>query len=138
MADMIFDQPGVPTLAYDGDPANLSVTYVLTNSNGTLPSQPDIVVGRPTYVNQAAGDYHFIPASLGVDFAPAAGGADLDRVPHGVDLPRFPTPTANATSARTKSSAYSPAASPIRSSATDSRWSGARVGSNETAGAGAP
>jgi hypothetical protein len=86
MADMIFDQPGVPTLAYDGDPANLLVSYVLTNSNGTLPSQPDIVVGRPTYVDEAAGDYHLVAASLGVDFAPAAGGADLDRLPHDVDL----------------------------------------------------
>ncbi|GAA0719016.1 hypothetical protein [Dokdonella soli] len=87
LTDMIFDQPGVPTLAYAGNPANLAVHYVLTNSNGTLPSQPDIVVGRPSFLSAATGDYHLLPTSLGVDFAPAAGGTDLDRRPRDVDLP---------------------------------------------------
>ncbi|HET6546524.1 MAG TPA: hypothetical protein VFG55_07255 [Rhodanobacteraceae bacterium] len=90
LADMIIDQPGVPTLAYTGDPAELSVSYVLSNDTSTLPVATGVIQGEPTFVDAANGDYHLLLSSLGVDFAPAVGGTDLDRVPRTVDLPGVP------------------------------------------------
>lgn len=90
LKDSIIDQSGVPILNYSGAAGDLTVSQMLTSSSATLPTQPDIVQGTPTYLNAATGDYHLLPDSLGVDFAPAAGGTDLDNNPRDVDLPDVP------------------------------------------------
>jgi hypothetical protein len=90
MADMIFDQPGVPTLAYSCDPAALSVSYVLSNDTSTLPVATGVIQGEPDFVDAQNGDYHLQMTSLGVDFGPEVGGTDLDRKPRTVDLPGVP------------------------------------------------
>lgn len=90
LTDMIIDQPGVPTLAYSGDPAELSVSYVLSNDTSTLPVATGVIQGEPAFVDAVNGDYHLQVTSLGVDFAPDASGTDLNRKPRSVDLPGVP------------------------------------------------
>ena len=83
----IVDEPGVATLEFTASPSDLTVNYVLTNDDSTLPLGGTAVIeGEPTFVDAAHGDYHLRPTSLGVDFAPATGGYDLDRAPRDVDL----------------------------------------------------
>ena len=55
----------------------------------TLPAVEGVALGRPTYVNGAAGNYRLALNSLGVDFAPPIVGddRDLDNNPHDQDLP---------------------------------------------------
>ena len=84
----IIDQGGTLALDYAGDPAKLSIQYVLSNDVTTLPDSagPGIALGSPDYVDIANGDYHLKPTSLGVDYAPNVGGTDLDRHTRDVDL----------------------------------------------------
>ena len=84
----IIDQGGTLALDYSGDPAKLSIQYVLSNDVTTLPDSagPGIALGTPAYVDIANGDYHLKPTSLGVDYAPNVGGTDLDRHTRDVDL----------------------------------------------------
>lgn len=91
LTDSIVAQPGVPTLAYSGDPSNLTVKFVLSNDTSTLPTTnggltTGIEEGAPTFVNAAGGDYHLQLTSIGIDYAPASGGKDLDNLPRDVDL----------------------------------------------------
>lgn len=89
LADSIIDQPGNLALAYSGNSSDLIVDYVLSSDVSTLPAIEGVALGRPTYVNAAAGNYHLALASLGVDFAPPISGddRDLDNLPHDQDLP---------------------------------------------------
>lgn len=90
MVDSIIDEPGIPTLAYSGNPANLAVQYLLSNDTSTLPVATGVMQGEPTFVDAANGDYHLQLSSLGIDIAPARSGSDLDRHPRTVDLPAVP------------------------------------------------
>jgi hypothetical protein len=85
----IIDEGGTLALDYSGDPAKLSISYVLSNDVTTLPDSagPGIALGTPDYVDIAHSDYHLKPTSLGVDYAPNVGGTDLDRHTRDVDLP---------------------------------------------------
>ena len=90
LTDSIIDEPGTLALDYpgsvDGNPA-IAVQYVLSNDITTLPADPTVMQGEPQFVDAANGDFHLLPASLGVDFAPIAGGVDLDGRPRDVDMP---------------------------------------------------
>jgi hypothetical protein len=90
LTNSIVDEPGVLTLDYAADPADLTVAYVLAEDTSTLPVGTGVIEGQPTFVNDGAGDYHLQRSSLGVDYAPAGGGDDLDRRPRTVDLPDIP------------------------------------------------
>ena len=90
LSNSIIDEPGVETLSYTGNPADLAVSYILSNDVSTLPFSAGIVQGAPDYVDAAGANYHLKATSIGVDFAPATGGYDLDRVPRDVDLPEVP------------------------------------------------
>ena len=85
----IIDQGGTLALDYSGNPASLSINYVLSNDVTTLPDSAGsgIALGSPDYVDIAHSDYHLKPTSLGVDYAPTVGGTDLDRHTRDVDLP---------------------------------------------------
>ncbi|MEO8460051.1 MAG: hypothetical protein ABI451_05960 [Dokdonella sp.] len=89
LSDSIIDQPGNLALAYSGNQSDLHVNYVLSSDVSTLPPVEGVVLGRPTYVNAAAGDYHLALNSLGVDFAPPVSGddRDLELLPHDQDIP---------------------------------------------------
>ena len=87
----IIDQPGNLTLATSGDPV-LGVRNILASEITTLPSDPSIISGNPSFVNPANGDYHLCADSPAVDFAePVAGDdRDLDNLPRDQDLPGVP------------------------------------------------
>lgn len=85
--DSIVAEPGIATLDYTANAGDLDVKYVVSNSISTLPGGNDVMVGVPTFVDAANGDYHLQPNSLGTDYAPAAGGVDLDGLPRDIDLP---------------------------------------------------
>ena len=89
LSNTIIDQPGNLALAYSGDANDLHISYVLSNDVSTLPNAQGATVGRPTYVNAAAGDYHLSLRSLAVDFAPQLSddGRDLDGRFRDIDLP---------------------------------------------------
>jgi hypothetical protein len=63
---------------------------VLSNDTSTLPDSNSVIQGQASFLNVAAGDYHLLATSLGIDFAPAKGGSDLDSLPRDVDLPTIP------------------------------------------------
>jgi len=87
--DSIIAQPGVASLDYTGNAGDLDIQYVMSNNISTLPGGNDVVVGVPTFVNSANGDYHLANDSYGLDFAPPIAGddRDLDGLPHDQDLP---------------------------------------------------
>ena len=89
LANTIIDQPGNNALGYGGNPNDLIVSYVLSSDVSTLPAIEGVALGRPTYVDAAAGNYRLALNSLGVDFAPPIVGddRDLDNNPHDQDLP---------------------------------------------------
>ncbi len=89
LANTIIDQPGNNALGYGGNPNDLIVSYVLSSDVSTLPAIEGVALGRPNYVNAAAGNYRLALNSLGVDFAPPIVGddRDLDNNPHDQDLP---------------------------------------------------
>lgn len=84
--DSIIDEPGTLTVDYSGNPGDLYANYVLSNDITTLPNSgpgngTDVVLGTPTFVDLAGGDYHLQISSLGIDYAPATvypDVADLD------------------------------------------------------------
>jgi hypothetical protein len=88
LVDDIFDQPGKTTaytiIVFDA----FNVSNVVAADAAGLPTNtnPSVIQGRPTFVDQAGSDYHLRATSLGVDFAPALGGIDLDGAPGSVDL----------------------------------------------------
>ncbi len=88
----IIDQPGNLSLDFSGSAANLDVSFVLAAEVNSLPAVAGVVLGQPTYVNAAAGNYRLTLASKGVDFAPAVAGddRDLDNLPRDLDLPEVP------------------------------------------------
>jgi hypothetical protein len=88
LANTIIDQPGNNALGYGGSPGNLVVDYVLSSDVSTLPAIQGVALGRPTYVDAAAGNYRLALNSLGIDFAPPIVGddRDLDNNPHDQDL----------------------------------------------------
>ena len=86
----IVDEPGVLTLDYAANSAELTVAYVLATDTSTLPVGIGVIEGEPTFVNAGAGDYHLQRSSLGVDYAPGGAGNDLDDRPRTVDLPDVP------------------------------------------------
>src|SRR5262249_52900765 len=63
LTESIIDMPGVSTLDYTGSPANLTVSYVVSNDTSTLPAANGVDQGAPDYVDAAAGDYHLRPTS---------------------------------------------------------------------------
>ncbi|MBL0162721.1 MAG: hypothetical protein IPP82_03450 [Xanthomonadales bacterium] len=89
LANTIIDQPGNNALGYGGNPNDLIVSYVLSSDVSTLPAIEGVALGRPTYVDAAAGNYRLALNSLGIDFAPPIVGddRDLDNLPHDQDLP---------------------------------------------------
>lgn len=90
LRETIIDQPGNLTLAYSG--TLLSVESMLASDITTLPADPSIISGNPSFVNAANGDYHLCRNSLAVDFAePFVGDdRDLDNLPRDQDLPDVP------------------------------------------------
>ena len=92
LRETIIDQPGNLTLAYSGGVGGLSTENVLASDITTLPSDPSIISGDPSFIDAANGDYHLRQYSLAVDFAPAVAGddRDLDNQPRDQDLPGVP------------------------------------------------
>ena len=88
----IIDQPGNLALAFSGDPTYLQVSYVLASDGTSLPDEPTIYVGVPSFVDPANGDYHLRLDSFAVDFAPPVTGddRDLDRQPRDQNMPGVP------------------------------------------------
>ena len=88
----IIDQPGNLTLAYSGSASQLSVSNVLSADITTLPADPGIISGDPSFVNAANGDFHLCADSLATDFAePVVGDdRDLENQPRDQDLPGVP------------------------------------------------
>jgi hypothetical protein len=96
----IIDQPVMSTLSTEGSPSITAQDILAADPTG-LAAGPNIVPGRPTYVNAAAHDYHLravlqngtVSASLGIDFAtprPGNGDFDLDGNLRTIDLPAVP------------------------------------------------
>jgi len=88
----IIDQPGNLTLAYSGEASDLDVTYVLASDGTSLPDDPTIYVGVPSFMDPANGDYHLRLDSFAVDFAPPVTGddRDLDRQPRDQNMVGVP------------------------------------------------
>lgn len=82
--DTIIDQPGNLTLAYSG-PGGISlvVDSILASDITTLPSDPSIISGDPSFIDAANGNYRLRLASPAIDFAPPVVGddRDLDNLP---------------------------------------------------------
>ena len=85
MVDSIIDQPGVVT-------RNAGSTFTgqnILNTDSTFAT----MVGSPTFVNAAGGDYHLQLSSLGVDLAQTGNNlptVDLDGLPRLFDIPTIP------------------------------------------------
>jgi hypothetical protein len=88
----IIDQPGNLTLAYSGSPGQLIIRNVLASDITTLPVDPKIISGEPSFVDATNGDFHLCRNSLAVDFAePVVGDdRDLDNLPRDQDIPDVP------------------------------------------------
>jgi predicted outer membrane repeat protein len=86
----IIDQPGNLALAYSG--SDLLVSHMLSSDLDSLPSDPTIVTGDPSFVDAANGDYHLRLASPALDFAPPIAGddRDLDGQPRDQDIAGVP------------------------------------------------
>ena len=89
LRETIIDQPGNLTLAYSGGSGNLDVSHILASDITTLPVDPSIISGAPSFIDAANGNFHLQHYSLANDFAPALPGddRDLDNVPRDQDLP---------------------------------------------------
>ena len=90
--ETIIDQPENLTLAFSGVPGGLNVASVLASDISTLPLDPTIISGDPSFVDAANGDYHLLQYSLAVDFAPPVTGddRDLDNLPRDQDIVGVP------------------------------------------------
>lgn len=88
----IIDQPGNLALAYSGFAGGLVVSNVLSSDLTTLPSDPSIISGDPSFVDTANGNYHLCLSSLAIDFAPPVTGddRDLDNQPRDQDMSTVP------------------------------------------------
>ena len=88
----IIDQPGNLALAYSGSAGGLVVSNVLSSDLTTLPSDPSIISGDPSFVDTANGNYHLCLSSLAIDFAAPVTGddRDLDNQPRDQDMPVVP------------------------------------------------
>jgi hypothetical protein len=86
MTNSIIDVADTATLDYSGDASNLHVSYMLVDDNVGLPVDSTIMLGVPTFIDAANGDYRLrysraggvTTKSLGLDFAPAIAGGDVD------------------------------------------------------------
>ena len=87
LENSIVDQISHPTVDFSGD--FFTVNDVLSNDTSTLPMKVGIVLGLPTFVDAAHGNYRLLPTSTGVDFSPAHGGVDLDGKSRSVNLPNI-------------------------------------------------
>ena len=90
VTNSIIAQPGRETLQFQGPSGDRTTYYDLTNSDVSLGGGEGIVVGTPTFVDAANGDYHLQRTSMGVDMAPGLDGLDLDGNPRTVDLLDIP------------------------------------------------
>jgi hypothetical protein len=101
MHDTIIDEAGTLALDYSGDPANLTVNYVLSNDISTLPASATVISGDPLFVDPAHGNYHLqayrrnglLTASRAIDFAPTVSGDSVDDLggdPYGQDVQAIP------------------------------------------------
>ncbi|HQX33849.1 MAG TPA: hypothetical protein PK817_09770 [Dokdonella sp.] len=90
--ETIIDQPGNLTLAFSGIPEGLNVASVLASDISTLPLDPTIITGDPSFIDATNGDYHLRQYSLAVDFAPPVTGddRDLDNLPRDQDIVGVP------------------------------------------------
>jgi len=90
LQDSIIDQPGQLTVAYAGPTYGFYGGGDVSNDTSTLGTGS--VQGTATFVDAAAGDYHLLPTSLGVDFASSSVNysADLDGNPRVRDLTSVP------------------------------------------------
>lgn len=88
----IIDQPGHLSLAYSGNPDDITVDYVLATDITSLPNGPTVIGDAPAFVDPANGDYHLLSYSPAVDFAPPVTGddRDLDNHPRDQDLGGVP------------------------------------------------
>lgn len=96
LTNSIVDVADTATLDYSGNAADLHASYLLVDDNVGLPVDSTIVLGVPTFVDAANGDYRLrysrtggvTTTSLGLDFAPALDGNDVDvrAAPHDQDL----------------------------------------------------
>lgn len=92
LRETIIDQPAKLTLSYSGQGSELVVANVLASDIATLPSDPSIISGDPSFIDAAMGDFHLRQNSLAVDFAPTVVGddRDLDNQPRDRDLTGIP------------------------------------------------
>ena len=92
LSNSIIDQPGHLTLAYSGSATDLVVNNILASDISTLPSDPGIISGDPSFVDPANGNYRLRRYSLATDFAPPVAGddRDLDNHPRDQDLGSVP------------------------------------------------
>ncbi len=92
LSNSIIHQPGHLTLAYSGSATGLDVSNILASDIGTLPSDPGIISGDPSFVDPANGNYRLRRYSLATDFAPPVTGddRDLDNQPRDQDLGSVP------------------------------------------------
>lgn len=93
MRETIIDQPGNLTLAYSGSGGtSLVVANVLASDVTTLPADPSIISGDPSFIDAANGNFRLRQYSLAVDFAPPVVGddRDLDNQPRDQDLAGVP------------------------------------------------
>lgn len=82
----IIDQPGRAVQAFDGNPANRNLTYLLLHDLQAAPFHYTLRAGSPRFVAPASGDYHLRSDSPALDFAPAIPSVayDLDGKPRDV------------------------------------------------------
>ncbi len=90
--ESIIAQPDNLTLAYSGSSDGPDVANVLSSDITTLPADPSIISGDPSFIDAANGDFHLLPYSLATDFAPPVTGddRDLDNQPRDQDLAGVP------------------------------------------------
>jgi len=94
LANDIIYQPGSSAATWDPSGSGaFAAAYILTDSLAGLPgSNPSIVTGAPTFVDEGNGDYHLERiAQKALDFGhTGALDNDLDGSPPSVDLPSIP------------------------------------------------
>jgi hypothetical protein len=86
LRNSIVDVADTATLHYTGGGGSLDVGYVLIDDADSVPLDSTIMVGLPTFVDSAHGDYRLLyksggigaVQSAGLDFAPSVAGDDRD------------------------------------------------------------
>lgn len=91
LTDSIVAQGALPTLAYSGSGAGLTLEYLmLAHDAPALPASAEhIAYDDPLFVDAAHGDYHLTAHSPAIDVAPPVTGddRDLDNRPRDQDQP---------------------------------------------------